>query len=155
MRRFPLLLAVLLLAGCGSSEPREQGRILYNAESERSRVRSSLLLTTDAQKMVRVESSRPAIAEPSTSAESIITPYDMGTLVKKLDGDGFFALPGSHTLPQTQAPRSILVDVESRKFYIPFHDLREESEVARYGRACRAIIAASLAGPHDSLPPAK
>ena len=150
-----MLLALLVLAGCGSTPPKEEGRIIYKAESEKAHVRSSLLLTTQPQ-VARIEEAAPALRQSSNEAEVHVTPEELGKALARLDAEGFFTLPGSHGVPQTQAPRSITVDVASRKFYIPFQDLRDEGEIARYGRAARILISASLAGPHDRIPkPAK
>jgi hypothetical protein len=150
-----LLLALALgtVAGCGASSPRaEAGRIIYKSENEKAHVRSSLLLTTQPQE-AEVAVAKPDLKEQSSSAEAHVAPDALGALVARLDDAGFFALPGSHAVPETPAPRSIAVDLASRKFYIAFQDLRDKDEIDRYAKAVRLILAASLAGPHDSIPP--
>ena len=145
MRAVAALALLLLFAGCGPSVRDEEGRIVYKAQQKSAA--SRLTLTTSEPK-VRVDETDPRreLEAHPNEVETNLAPAEMGDVVQALERDGFFDLPGNTAVPADPAPRSIAVDLKSRKFYVAFQDLRDQSEIDRYARATRILIEATQGG---------
>lgn len=139
--------AVLFLAagaGCSSAPGRPsgapaEGRIIYRAQ--KGEIESTLELTTADP--VRIAEGPVRVGRPSRYGETFLTPEAMGTLLAALESEGFFALPGKTSVPAIPGPRSITVDLATRKFYVTVGDLRDAAETERYRRAALIIIGAA------------
>jgi hypothetical protein len=155
LRPLALALAAALalpLAGCAGAPAAALGRIVYRTET-RQGARSTLLLTTKPL-AVRIDESLPSLTGAPPVAEVHLAPDEMAAVLARLSEQEFFRLPGRDAAPldESQAPRSVTVDLDVRKFYVAFADLRDATEIERYGRAVRILIAAAQAGPHYAAP---
>jgi len=150
-----LFLAIVTFSGCASAEPRAEGTVTYRASGERG---ASVIRLTTAAQAVQVGRTRPDLRPGSGEGPAIETPLlpgELGALIRALEDDGFFDLPGRDAAPPAPAPRSIAVETTERRFYVILSDLREKPQIEVYARAARRIIVASQAGPHYELSPQK